>query len=251
MDGIQQVQNQNPITPTPPISTYPTHKPAPTSKTPWLLISLIFLLVGVSSYFGYQNYQLKQQLNVQQSTTSRATTAVTSPDPTTFPTSKTDFTTNSKTYKNSKYRITFDYPDDYTVEYETTRNDGSFLYEIRSPLDPNYDPEMRGAAGLGENELAINFIFADNSSSIKIDDYLTNFKKTTLEDGYSKIANTESINLNDQKVYILTIERPQSPIKKTALILSSSTLVEVTMEPVGSNRESEFSKILASFKFTN
>lgn len=66
MDETQQVSNQNPITPVPPIDTYPTPQPAPTSKTPWILISLIVILLGVASYFGYQNYQLKQQLNIQQ-----------------------------------------------------------------------------------------------------------------------------------------------------------------------------------------
>ncbi len=250
MDETQQVPNQIPVTPLP-ITTPVTTQATPTSKIPIIFITVIVVLLGVASYFGYQYYQLKQQMNVQKSTSTPATTIIPSPNPTTTMTSTTELPINWKTYNNSKYGITFHYPDDYTVEYETTRNDGSYLYEIRSPLDPNYDPEMRGAAGLGENELAINFIFAENSSSIKIDDYLTNFKKETLLDGYSKITNTESININNQEVYILTIERPQSPIKKTALLLSSGTLVEVTMEPVGSSREPEFSKILSSFKFTN
>lgn len=64
MEETQQALNQNPITPVPPIATYPTPTP---SKTPWLVL-VIVLLIGIAGYFGYQYYQLKQQLSNQQPT---------------------------------------------------------------------------------------------------------------------------------------------------------------------------------------
>lgn len=66
MVEAQQVPNQNPISSVQPISTYPTLQSTPTSKTPWILIVLVVILLGITSYFGYQNYQLKQQLSSQQ-----------------------------------------------------------------------------------------------------------------------------------------------------------------------------------------
>ncbi len=65
MDEAKQVPNQNPVTPVPPISTYPIPQPVPTSKTPWILIFLIVFLAGVASYFGFQTYQLRQEINKQ------------------------------------------------------------------------------------------------------------------------------------------------------------------------------------------
>jgi hypothetical protein len=68
MDETQQVLDQNPIASIPPIATYPTSQPALKNKTPWKLISLIVTLLVVASYFGYQTYQLKKQITVQQPT---------------------------------------------------------------------------------------------------------------------------------------------------------------------------------------
>lgn len=112
MDEAQQVPNQNPITPAPPIAIYQTPQPAPTSKTPWILISLIVILIGVASYFGYQNYILKQQLTVQQSSTTPATTLISSPTPTSTSTSTstTGPTSNWQTHTVKELGISFKYP---------------------------------------------------------------------------------------------------------------------------------------------
>lgn len=106
MDEAEQVQNQAPITPVPPIAKYQIPRPAPTSKTPWILISLIIVLLGVTSYFGYQNYQLKQQITTQQPSPTPVKAIVNSPMPTSTP----DQTADWEVYTNSANGYTIKYP---------------------------------------------------------------------------------------------------------------------------------------------
>ena len=64
MDETQQVPNQIPVTPlliTTPVTTQAT----PTSKIPMIFITVIVVLLGVASYFGFQYYQHKQDLTQQ------------------------------------------------------------------------------------------------------------------------------------------------------------------------------------------
>jgi hypothetical protein len=110
MEETQQVPNQNPITPVPPISTYPTPQPALTSKTPWILITLIVILLGLASYFGYQTYQLKQQLTIQQPTPTPATTVSNSPASTSTPIPTSDPTASWEVYTNSENGYSIKYP---------------------------------------------------------------------------------------------------------------------------------------------
>lgn len=76
MEEIQQVPTQNQIVQTPPTATIIPPQPAQTYRTPWIVIFLIVILVGATSYFGYQNYQLNQKLS---------NLAFSSPSPTILP----------------------------------------------------------------------------------------------------------------------------------------------------------------------
>ncbi|MFH1280624.1 MAG: hypothetical protein ABII08_03385 [Candidatus Beckwithbacteria bacterium] len=71
MQNTSSVQNQTQPTPTPqPTNTPPdTQTPPPTlkKKKPWLLISLVVLLLSATGVLGYKYYEVKQQLNKQQS----------------------------------------------------------------------------------------------------------------------------------------------------------------------------------------
>lgn len=112
MDEAQQVPNQNSMTPVSPIATYPTPQPAPISQTPWMLISLIVILLGVASYFGYQNYQLNQQLTRQQSTSAPSAT-INSPSPLPISSAVTDPTTSWIKYSDNLNNFTFKYPNSW------------------------------------------------------------------------------------------------------------------------------------------
>lgn len=136
MDEAQQIPNQNPITPIPPIATYPMTQSAPAIKTPWILISLIPILIGIASYFGYQNYQLKQRLTVQQSTSSPALIA-NSPMPSVSTVATTDPTANWKTYQDDIYKFSFKYPSDWKLNCTNTNLPDGWLdrniCDLRSP----------------------------------------------------------------------------------------------------------------------
>ena len=134
MDETQQVPNQNPITPVPPITTYPTPQPVPSSKTPWLVI-VIVLLVGIASYFGYQTYQLKKQLIVQP-TPSQAITDINDPASTSTPTPSTPTDPNIKTFTSQKLGVTFNYQEKYVGSDETvsTKEIGNRVYVYSSAI---------------------------------------------------------------------------------------------------------------------
>lgn len=111
MEEAQQVPAQNPITPPPPIATHPTLQPNSQSKTPWLLTTLVVVLLGVTSYFGYQNYQLKQQLTNQTSApspSSQATNGIQSPK--VSPTNIASVPKDWKKYVNDNYGFSLNYP---------------------------------------------------------------------------------------------------------------------------------------------
>ncbi len=117
MDETKQVPNQNPIIPTPPIVTYTNPLLASTSKTPWMLILLIVVLFGTASYFGYQNYQLKQQLTAQQPTPSESPKIViNSPAPSTSAVVTEDSMGNWETYKNAVRKYTVQFPSDWKID---------------------------------------------------------------------------------------------------------------------------------------
>lgn len=79
-----------------------------------LLLLLIFILIGVASYFGYQNWQMKQQ--VEKLTMRRPLTPT--PILTATP-SATDPTVNWKTYKNQSIGFQLKYPDNYQLLSES------------------------------------------------------------------------------------------------------------------------------------
>ncbi len=109
MDETQQVPNQNPATPVPPITTYPTPEPSTPNKTP-LLAMVMVLLVGLTSYFGYQYFQLKQQLTVQQPTPTPVATVSNSPTSTSTPIPTSDPTVEWEIYTNSANGYSIKYP---------------------------------------------------------------------------------------------------------------------------------------------
>jgi len=70
--------------PLPPITQQPPIQPSKPEEytSPKLLLFLILTLIGVSSYFGYQNWQLKQQISQNQPTPTSIVTSTSAPNPT-------------------------------------------------------------------------------------------------------------------------------------------------------------------------
>jgi hypothetical protein len=110
MEDNQQAENQS--------STQATQTPeiAPielqsTKRCSWLTIVVIILLVGITSYFGYQNYQLKQQLV-------KATLMPSQPAidndiiKTDDPSIESQLTTQ---YKNDKFGFEIKYPQEWSL----------------------------------------------------------------------------------------------------------------------------------------
>lgn len=97
------------VTPQPELQTqslFPVQQP--NSQKPYLLlllITVILILGGVTSYFGYQNWQLRQQVSQIE----------TPPTPLTTPSLTLDPTINWITYTNTKYGFQFKHPSDLTI----------------------------------------------------------------------------------------------------------------------------------------
>lgn len=160
MDEAQQIPNQNPITTVPPVATYPTAQPAPTSKTPWILITAIIILLGIASYFGYQNYQLKQQMTAQAPTPTPATIVVNSPipTPTPTPTSTSDPTSNWQT---------FTHKGGYSIKYPTTLQVVAMknFDSDPTPIDEYSDIKIGSSAGFDNPHIRMIRLSKDASDS--------------------------------------------------------------------------------------
>lgn len=207
MEETQQIPNQNPITPTPPISPYSIPQPVPTSKTPLLLI-VIVLLLGIASCFGYQNYQLKQQLSVGQPSTTSATTLINSPTPTSTstPPATTDPTSNWQAHVIKELGISFKYPPnlqpmDYPRGVETNGEKGTQLCLSFIPFETSLQLVKSVHAGGG----ACQGIFAIGSTST---DYEAG-REGGFGDiqGYTKTGNTFKANFVLGKQYDLPPEQ--------------------------------------------
>ncbi|MFA6571602.1 MAG: hypothetical protein WCT77_10255 [Bacteroidota bacterium] len=95
--------NPQSIPPTAPQA--PIQPPVPEKSSSPILLLLILALVGVTSYFGYQNWQLKQQISKVPPT----------PTPLIAPTTIPDPTANWKTYTNEELKLTFKLPQELTT----------------------------------------------------------------------------------------------------------------------------------------
>jgi len=117
METNQTNQNPTPIPPsTQPENTPPTQTPPPKTKKPYLLISLVVLLLGATGTFAYKYYQVKQQLDNQQSTPLPSPQlVVSSPSPVISPTSEIDPTSNWEIYENKTQNFSYKCPTNWKL----------------------------------------------------------------------------------------------------------------------------------------
>lgn len=144
MSNTPPVQNKppTPTTPnsetinTPSFTQTPVQPQTPKNKKPWLLITIIALLLSATSVLGYKYYELQQKVsNLQQPDPQPSPKiVVSSPSPVTSPTTEVDPTAGWKTYTDTTY--SFKYPSTWTVrpgnESEEEYWSGDFV-EIISP----------------------------------------------------------------------------------------------------------------------
>lgn len=219
MEETQQTPNQNPITP-PPITTYPMTQPAPTSITPWILISLIVILIVVASYVGYQNYQLKKQIiTLQPQGTPKPTVnsslppqASNIPSPSWTYTGKTFSVSLPSTWKqDTDYQASPQNTEEirYTTERETNQQSGGDFTPGFADITIKAGSEME----TGFFELAsepLNSITVDNYSAKQGSGYVgiagSVFVIKTIVVTPKKVAYTITLSTQDEKLKPIFIQ---------------------------------------------
>ncbi|MFH2019651.1 MAG: hypothetical protein ABII80_03505 [bacterium] len=128
METNETFPDQTPIatepqpTPVPLAPLAPSIQPIPTKKTPWLVIVLVIVLVGVAGYFGFQNYHLRQQLALSLPETVSISSPVPSPSMLDGQ-EQTPTPTASPTKGASLSEIKYTLPDGWVAEIRSEMND--------------------------------------------------------------------------------------------------------------------------------
>jgi len=199
--------NQSP-TPTPP-NTQPTNTPpttqtpppTPKTKKPYLLISLVILLLSATGVLGYKYYQVKQQLDSQP--TPPPQLVVSSPSPIVSPTTEVDPTANWKTYTNTEYGYSIKHPTKLTVG-ENGMSRGN--------------TEIATAIVLYEEGDSSNFESPRFAITVRFDS--TNFENIS-NNHYQKLT-TNKLSESDKKAaqenlgYLIADNKAVKPIVKTS-----------------------------------
>jgi len=124
-----------------------TQIPEPTKQKLRLIIDLlvlVLLILGITGYLVYQNYQLKQEI-VQKQPTSTSLPEVTKQPETPNAIPNEELTTNWKTYSNTKYNFTFKYPNGwkYQENYSKTQKTIDYL-QITLAKSEYFNPIPKG-----------------------------------------------------------------------------------------------------------
>jgi hypothetical protein len=237
MDETQQVPNQNPITSVPQPTTYPTPQPAPTSKTTWIFIAVIVVLIGVASYFGYQNYQLKQPLTTQQPSPTPATTIVDSPTSTSTPTYTPDPISNWKTYTDTKNDYSIKYPSNFKIE----NKDEDVNINDFTEADPNC---KGGGCFLGTYSLKLSIkSVVSNQTNLKS---IVDEKYNQDLNFYADVTPLKLSTLNNYLAYYFEATGAER-YSNYYLMSNSGTILKISYANNGSKY---LTQILSTFKFT-
>jgi len=264
METNESTPDQSPVTPD--IQSAPTSvetitppQAASAKKTPWLIIVLILALVAVAGYFGFQNYQLKQQLTNGKSTTSPAA-YVGSSTPMASPTEIVDNISGWERYTADDLGITFQHPptvqtvkrgevsqlgpaitlvtkSEYSQVQETTVDATPIAIYIGNKNSPRQDYYFGGYKWT-ENIVNSLELLGLNQTQQGAKENITKQKNMTVGGiqtyKYSAIPNIEG----SQYLGVALIKEDNS-----YLFMFNSADTDLT--------ESDFDNILSSFQFTN
>jgi len=256
--------------PVPQGATQPVTQISEASKQKsWLVIGLailVLLLLGTTSFFAYQNSQLKQQILQKPPT---PLPKVTKQPEIPSPTPNIDSTTNWKRYNNSKYGFAFKYPDEFYLK-EWPQADGTFSLTVSDQED--YD----SPSSLKDKKIAIS-IFVGGGDFERSDFYYGGYQwtKDILDDLLSAPIGAEKEHKFDLNTKLSNIEKPAytgityksipkesvptsgTPLLNAALSKNSTTIL--ISARAGGNSELVFSKpysdtfnqVLSTFEFLN
>jgi hypothetical protein len=237
MDEAQQVPSQNQITPVPPITTYPTPQLTPTSKTPWILISLIIILLGVASYFGYQTYQLTQQLANKVSIPNPSPVLEDSPFPSTV-----SFPKDWILFADDQLNVTFRFPASYKL--------------IPANKDNNYVSLIKpGGEVEGTGAFSHYKIFVSNSTKQTIDEAIAESKNNSWNLFGSDIEYTSIEQISVGEAIGKTFSYPGYGYEQDIFVINPSTskvlslVVIYANKEVRNNEKDEVNQILSTFNF--
>jgi len=120
---------------TPNFTQNPVEPPTPKKKTPWLLISIIVLLLSAIGVLGYKYYELQQKVYELQQPAPKPSPqlVVSSPSPVVSSNTEADSMEGWKTYNNKEYKYSIKYPDNWTIK-ETSETSTTELFEPGTEL---------------------------------------------------------------------------------------------------------------------
>lgn len=220
MNTNQPNQPQAPTTPKPEtindpsFTQTPVQPQAPKKKKPWLLASIIVLLLSATGVLGFKYYELKQKMDNQQTTQSPSPQLiVSSPTPVTSPASETDPTEGWESYKSENF--TFKYPPEWNIKSENN--------SIRIvSFDTNQKAE--------EIKPAVNReIFVSNHKNI------SDFESWLLENQAGKIIDSKTINKNK---FLVISGGAMYGSREYAIEINNNNYLRFVLEPFTDNKSS-------------
>ncbi len=240
MPDTPPVQNPTQPTPTPqPTNTLPTTQAPPTipkNKTPWLLISLVVFLFSATGVLGYKYYEVKQQLDKQQSTPLPSPQlVVSSPSPVISPTSEVDPTASWKTYTNKEYKLSFEYPSNWKLNC-TASQDNTWL--SRNMCDITAPDTVIDHGYISSGAYFVIGIDKPNPNYSNLEEYLNH---AVSQNGYT--SESETIN-NIQGYYLI-----QNKIKTNFIFEQNGHIIGASWLTSSNDFKTSTNQILSTFQF--
>lgn len=247
MNSNQPNRFQAPTTPNPQSTNTPSIPQAspqllPKKKVPWLLISIIFLLIGATGVLGYKYYELQQKVTDLQQPTPKPSPqlVVSSPSPVVSLTTEVDpaenwTTHNLTTFKNNYIGIQLKYPPAWTVINNMENPKTSYVASLGTPPNKKYRSEA---------EAFLNIQYLSN-----IDTFPSLELSATGRQQYVGGTEPQKATMGDIKGYI--IEKSDGSGDYKEFIFSSKDKYVAISFPKDNPHQDAIQEILSTLKLIN